>query len=47
MHKQCIGRLYRLKEKQHAPCPIMKMSVNGASTIFGLAEWLIKARDGR
>jgi len=26
---------------QHAPCPILKMSINRASIIFGLALWLI------
>jgi len=36
MHKQSRGRLYRPKRKRHAPCPILKMSVNGVSTILAL-----------
>jgi hypothetical protein len=45
MHKRCIGRLYKLKEKQYASCSIVKMSVNGASTIIGIAGWLINERE--
>jgi len=44
MHIQSIGCLYWQKRKSHIPCPIMKMGVNRASTIFGLSSWVIKAR---
>jgi hypothetical protein len=47
MHTGSIGCLYRPKRKQHAPCLIMKMSVNGASSMFRLASWLIKVQCGR
>jgi hypothetical protein len=50
MHTESIGRLYRPKRKQHALCPIMKMSVNGVSTILSpcimvdqSAMWLLMA----
>jgi len=29
------------KQQQHAPCGIQKMSVNGESTIFNFASWVI------
>jgi len=28
------------KQQRHAPCGILKMSVNGASTIFSFASWV-------
>jgi hypothetical protein len=43
MYSESIGRLDRPKSKQHSPCLIMKMSVNGGPMIIGLASWLIKA----
>jgi hypothetical protein len=46
MHTESIGRLYTQKRNQHTPTPIMKMNVNCASPIFGLASWLINARCG-
>jgi len=33
-----IGSLYWQKQQWHAPCGILKMSVNGASTIFSFAS---------
>jgi len=35
-----IGILYWQKQQRHAPCGILKMSVNGASTIFSFASWV-------
>jgi len=32
-----IGSLYWQKHQQHAPCGILKMSVNGESTVLGFA----------
>jgi len=46
-HKQSISRLYGRKWKGQAPFPMLKMSVNGASTIVGLPLWLITARCGQ
>jgi len=40
-HQAIFGCLYRHNTLQYPPCPIMKMSVNGASTIFGHAFWAI------
>jgi hypothetical protein len=40
-HKWSIGCLYKPNKEGHAPCPIMKISVNGASTIIGPASSLI------
>jgi len=36
-----IRHLHSSKSKSHAPCAILEMSVNRASTIFGLASWAI------
>jgi hypothetical protein len=44
-HKSGIGRIPTQKRMKYTPCPILKMSVNGASTVFGLAGWLFKALD--
>jgi len=38
IHLWDIGSLYWQKQQRHAPCSILKMSVNGASTIFGVAS---------
>ena len=35
------GCLYWEKLQRHARCRILRMSVNGASTIFSLASWVI------
>jgi len=40
-HIQSIGRLYFKKSKRNAPNPILKMSINGAATILGLASSVI------
>jgi len=45
-HKQSIGCLYRQTRKWNAPCPILKLSVNGVSMIVGLPLWSITARCG-
>jgi hypothetical protein len=42
IHNQRIGSLYRQKRKQHGNSPILKISVNRASTIFSLAGKLIE-----
>jgi len=47
IHKCGIGRLFREKREPQAPCPILNMSVNGASTIFGLVSQAIQMRFGR
>jgi len=41
MYNQHIGSLYKQKSKQHVHFPILKMSVNGASKIFGLVNKVI------
>ena len=41
-HNECDDCLYRQKGKRHGHCPILKMSVNRASTTFGFASWVIK-----
>jgi len=41
MHNRHIGSLYRQKRLQHHHCPIVRLSVNGVSTIFSFASWLI------
>jgi len=46
IHKCGIGWLYRQKSEPHAPCPILKLSVNRASTIFGLVCWVSEKRYG-
>jgi len=45
-HKGFFAGLYRQNRMQYPPCPIMKMSVNRASTIFGHASWDIKPSIG-
>jgi len=37
-----IGNHYYWKQKKHVPGPILNMTVNGTSMIFGLALWVIK-----
>jgi hypothetical protein len=44
--KQSFGCLYRLKKQSNTPCPSMKMSVNGASTIPGHVSWIIWGATG-
>jgi len=41
IHLSVIDSLYWEKLQWHAPCRIRRMSVNGASTIFSLASWII------
>jgi len=41
IYKQGISRLSWHTQQQHAPCPILKLSLNGASTIFSLASLVI------
>jgi len=36
-----ICSLNRYHGKRHTPCPVIEMSVRGASTISGLASWII------
>jgi hypothetical protein len=36
-----IGSVYRQQQQRHAPCCILKNSVNGALTMFSLASWAI------
>jgi len=38
-----IGSLSRQKQQRDAPCGILKMSVNRAATVLGLAYFVIKA----
>jgi len=46
IHVWDIGSLYRQKQQRDAPYGILKMSVNGASTVLGLAYFVIKASRG-
>jgi hypothetical protein len=46
IHLFDIGSLYWQKQQRNAPCSILKMSVNGASTVLGLAYFVIKASRG-
>jgi len=41
IHLSDIGSLNGEKLQQHAPCRILRMSVNGLSTILSLAFWAI------
>jgi len=41
MRNEHIGNLYQQKSKQHVQFPILKMSVIGASKIFGLINKVI------
>jgi len=43
IHVSNIGSLYWQKQQQHAPCHILKMSVNAASTVLVVAYLVIKA----
>jgi hypothetical protein len=40
-HNRAIGRLSRQKLLQQHCYYVLKMSVNGASTTFGLVSWII------
>ena len=40
MHNRYIGSIYRPKRQQQGHCPILGMSVNGASTIFRFTSWV-------
>jgi hypothetical protein len=46
IHLFGIGSLYWQTQQRNAPCSILKMSVNGASTVLGLAYFVIKASHG-
>jgi hypothetical protein len=46
MHLWDVGSVYRQKQQQDAPCGILKMSVNRASTDLELAYFIIKAALG-
>jgi len=41
IHLLYIGSLYWEKLQRHAPCRFLRMSVNGASTIFSFSSWVI------
>jgi len=41
IHLPYIGSLYWEKLHRHAPCRILRMSVNGASTIVSFTSWAI------
>jgi len=41
-----IGSLYSNKQQRHAPCHILKMSVNGESTIISFTSWVIQVPIG-
>jgi len=41
MHNQQIGSCWREAGQQHDHCPIVRMSVNGASWIFSFQSWVI------
>jgi len=36
-----IGHLDRKEGKRHDPCPILDTSINGVSSIFDLASWIV------
>jgi len=46
IHNGSVGILYGEKRTQNAPCPVLKMSVNGALTIFGPVSRVFKTRLG-
>jgi len=46
IHLWDIGSLRGQNQQQHAPCCILKMSVNGASTVLGIANFVMKASRG-
>jgi len=39
---ECVHRRYSRNGKWHAHCHILKMSINRAATIFGIASWKIQ-----
>jgi len=41
IHLSDIDSLYWEKLQRHAPCRIMRMNVNGASTFFSFESWVI------
>jgi len=41
MHNQRIGGLYRQNGSQHGDHPTLRMSVNGISTMFSFASWVL------
>jgi hypothetical protein len=43
IHLGDIGSLDWPNQQRHAPCGILKMNVNGASKVLGLAYFVIKA----
>jgi hypothetical protein len=43
IHSCDIGSIKWHKQQCHAPCGILKMSINGVSTVLGLAYFVIKA----
>jgi len=46
IHNIGIDNLYTQKRKQDTLCPILKLSINGASMIFGLVSRVINMRFG-
>jgi hypothetical protein len=46
IHLPDIGTLYWQKQQRHAPCYILKMSVNGPSRVLGVAYLVITAMRG-
>jgi hypothetical protein len=46
IHLYDVGSLYWQKQQQHATCDNLKMSINGASPVLGLANFIIKASRG-
>jgi len=46
IHLSDIGCIYSEKPQQNAGCRILSMSVNGASTIFSFASWVINVPIG-
>jgi len=47
MYNESIGSLYSRKRKRYDNSPMLKMSVNGASMIFGLGSNLIEMQFDR
>ena len=41
IQRRSIGRLRGENGKQHAPCAVIEMSINVASTISGLTSWIM------
>jgi len=41
MHNRYIGSFHRHNAQPHSHRPILRMSVNGASTMFSYASWII------